>query len=334
MRVLFFTNSHEDYLADSVFHGFRTLFGSDCIDYPKCEQMYKNCPAYIKAQVRGNGFSLYSGLLDDIEVDRFNIPEKIKRGFFDLIVFSNIQRQYGFFVQFLPWLNRSNTVILDGDDTTQPYPSRGLWWKAPYWGKLPKAHRNFLYFKREWVPDTHFGLFRHILPFAIRKLLPQPANLRRISFSFPAEKIVTALPEKTKKFPVHIVDEEVAGRVENAKTRYAFAAESEYYEDLQQSQFGITTKRGGWDCLRHYEIAANGAVICFKNLSKKPDTCAPHGLSAENAIVYQNVDELLELVDKLSEEEYRHLQQGALNWVRQYTTEMVAKQIIKELSAR
>jgi len=39
-------------------------------------------------------------------------------------------------------------------------------------------------------------------------------------------------------------------------------------------------KRGGWDCLRHYEIAAAGAVPCVRQLEGKPSSCAPHGLQA------------------------------------------------------
>ena len=89
MKILFFTDSHEDYLADSILHGLRSIYGSDCVDYPKCEVLYKNCPEYIKKEVRGNGFTLYSGLLDDIEIDRFNIAQKIKDGFFDLIKFKS-----------------------------------------------------------------------------------------------------------------------------------------------------------------------------------------------------------------------------------------------------
>ncbi|BAV04284.1 hypothetical protein SAMN05421788_11015 [Filimonas lacunae] len=331
MRILYITNPHEDYLADAVFHGFRTLFGSDCVDFPRCDVMYKNCPDYVKKNVRGNGFSLYSGLLDDIEVDRFNIPEKVRNNYFDLIVFSNIQRQFGLFYQFRPYLHKKNTVILDGDDTIHPFPARGFWWRRPYYWMIPKAHKQFLYFKREWTPDTRFSLLAQKLPAFIKKRVPQSANLRRVSFGFPEEKIVTTLPAKQKDFPVHVVDSELSARLPNTHTSYAFESEKEYYNDLQQSRFGITTKRGGWDCLRHYEIAANGAVMCFKQLQAKPANCAPHGLTGSNTIHYSHADDLLGKVAALSEQEYTQLQLNSLEWIKTKTTVKIAEGILEEI---
>ena len=72
----------------------------------------------------------------------------------------------------------------------------------------------------------------------------------------------------------HIVDEEVAERM-GAASSHVFEREADYYRDLQASRFGITTKRTGWDCLRHYEIAANGAVPCFRDLDRKPPPLRP-----------------------------------------------------------
>jgi hypothetical protein len=81
-------------------------------------------------------------------------------------------------------------------------------------------------------------------------------------------------------------------------TKYAFQHEKEYYYDLRISKFGITTKRGGWDCLRHYEIAANNAIVCFRNLNEKHDSCAPHGLKVGyNCIDYSNYAELMQKIN-------------------------------------
>lgn len=330
MKILIFTSPHEDYLGDAVLHGFRKLFGAQCVDYPKCEILYKNCPEKIKNQVRGNGFSLYSGLLDDIEIDRFNIKDRIIEGHFDLIIFSSIQRQFGYFTQYRPWLTKNNTIIIDGHDTDQPYPARGFWWRRPYYWTLPKAHIDFLYFKREWTPSTHFNIWMRLFPPIIRETLIRKKNLRKINFAFPEEKIVKFLPEKQKKFPIHIVDSEIAKRISKSTTGYAFDSESDYYADLQKSKFGITTKRAGWDCLRHYEIAANGTVICFKNLNKKSGTCAPHGLNDRNSITYTDYSNLLNKINAIDENSYKQLQKETLNWIKTHTTTNLAKRIIKE----
>jgi hypothetical protein len=328
MKVLFFTSSSQDYLADSVLHGMRTILGNDCIDYPKCEVLYKNYKN-THNDIYGRGFTLYTGLLDDIEIDRINIDHKIKSNYFDLIVLGNIQRQFGWFLQYRPWLNRKNSIIIDGEDTPHPYPARGFWWRKPYYWFLPKAHKDFLYFKREWTSETHFRLWMRLFPLKTRQYLSQSKNLRQISFSIPYEKIVKVLPIKTKLFPKHIVDEEVANLVEGSSTKYAFENEKDYYADLQTSKFGVTTKRSGWDCMRHYEIAANGAVICFKELDKKENTCAPHGLNTKNSIFYTNAKDLFDKVNNLTELEYQKLQEASILWAIQHTTDNVAKYILK-----
>jgi hypothetical protein len=331
MRILYFTSSVEDYLGDSILHGLRLLYGKDCIDYPKCEILYKNCPEHMREQVRGNGFTLYSGLLEDIHIDRFNIETKIHNQYYDLIIISDIQRQYGWFLHFRPWLTAENTIILDGQDTHQPYPARGHWWRKPYYWFLPKAHKDFLYFKREWTPDTHFSIWMRMLPTKLRNKLPKPINLRSTAFSFPKEKIVTMLPKKIKDFATHIVDPEIAARIAGSFETYAFETEKEYYKDLQDSRFGITTIRAGWDCLRHYEIAANGAVICFKDLEEKPHTCAPHGLKdGYNCLSYKNYDHLISKIKHLKSGEYEKIQLRSWRWAFENNSKNRAAQIIKE----
>lgn len=329
MKVLFVTSPHEDYLADSLLIGLRELLGNNCIDYPKAEVLYKNHNIALDYDLYGKGFTLYSGILDDQPIDRFRIQERVVAGEFDLIIFGNIWNQYGYFTQLRPWLSCSNTVILDGADSPQPYPSAGFWWRRPYYWGLPRAHREFLYFKREWTEDTRFIPLTRLLPRKLREYIPFSKNLRQIAFSIPSEKIVKSTPEKTKDFPKHIVDAEVAKRVKGSATKYAFSNETEYYHDLQISRFGITTKRSGWDCLRHYEIAANGAVPCFKDLNKKPINCAPHGLDYTNSITYHSADDLFNKVKSIDKDVYLKLRTAALNWANQQTTLLRARELVK-----
>jgi len=87
-----------------------------------------------------------------------------------------------------------------------------------------------------------------------------------ISFSIPESKIVSAVPPKSKRFG-HIVPGDL-------KT-YIFETEETYYKDYQESIFGKTVKKGGWDTLRHYEILANGCCPWFEELATCPDTSLP-----------------------------------------------------------
>tara|TARA_R110000751_G_scaffold1474_9_gene5586 strand:- start:1725 stop:2732 length:1008 start_codon:yes stop_codon:yes gene_type:complete len=332
MNVLLFTDPHEDYLADALVHGFRELFGAQAVDYPKCEILYNNCNEQTKAAVRGNGFTLYSGLLDDIYVDRFNIKQRIIKGYFDLIIFTNIQRQFGLYEQYRPFLKGHQVVCVDGEDTPMPFPARGFFMRKPYYWLLPLVHKKHLYFKREYTSRTVFMPVLNFLPELFKRYLPKPKNIKTIQFAFPQSKILSAPPvSKSKLFTTHIVDEEVAQYVKGSFTAYAFDNEADYYSDIQHSKFGITTKRAGWDCLRHYEIAANGAVLCFKDLDQKPASCAPHGLDASNSISYRNYEDLMQQIEALSDEDYTGLQKNSLLWASSSSTLNLARYILKSL---
>jgi len=324
MKILFFTTDVEDYLSDSLLHGFRQFLGENLIDFPKKYCMYKNHPCSQK--LYGNGFTLYR-TLDDISIDRSRVFEKVKKQDFDLIIFSDIYRQYGYLYQLFPYLRKENTILCDGEDTPAIFPYRSFFYKKHYYWNIQKLHKKFLYYKREWTRDTVKSRWFNLPPSISCGQLLTPKNIRPISFSIPEEKIVTHLPSKKKLFPNHIVDLEISKKIKS-HSKYVFDNESGYYADLQSSKFGITMKRGGWDCMRHYEIAANGTVICFKDLEKKPTTCAPHGLNETNSITYKHYDDLMDKIDRISEEQYRVLQKNTMQWITQNTTLVKAQQLL------
>jgi hypothetical protein len=324
-RILFVNPNHEDYLGDGIFHGLRTLLGASVVDFPKAEFLYDTASSDVLGRVRGGGFTLY-GLLPDLDVDRDHALPRALHGEFDLVVFSDLWRTFGLWTEWGPQLKAANVpmVVLDGSDRVEPYPYAGLWWRVPGWWFLPRAHNRAPYFKREITPSTRWFASYLVLPPRFGRTL----GLRPISFSIPAEKIVDTPPTKEKQFPRHVVDSEVARRV-GGQGSHAFGSESEYRADLQRSRFGITTKREGWDALRHYEIAANGAVPCFRQLDRKPSTCAPFGLDHTNCIVYSDADDLLARVAGLDDARYTQLQGGALAWARANTTVARARGLLR-----
>lgn len=88
-----------------------------------------------------------------------------------------------------------------------------------------------------------------------------------ISFSIPESKITNSLPLKSKTF-AHIVPGDTS--------TYIFQEEDAYYNDYQSSVFGKTCKKSGWDCLRHYEILANGCIPHFDRLDECPKNTMTH----------------------------------------------------------
>jgi hypothetical protein len=323
-RILLVNANHEDYLSDGIFHGLRSLLGADAVDYPKAEYLYDTADPATLGRVRGGAFTLY-GALPDIPIGRDHVLPRALEGEFDLVIFGDIWRTFGLWTEWSPQLHKAGVAmaVLDGSDRVEPYPYAGLWWRVRSWWMLPRAHNRAPYFKREITPATRWFASYLMLPPSLGRTL----GLRPIAFSIPAEKIVGEPARKDKDFPRHIVDEELAARL-GGQSAHAFADEAAYRADLQAARFGITTKREGWDALRHYEIAANGAVPCFRDLERKPPTCAPFGLDASNCIVYGNAEELLSRIAGLAPEEYDALQAGALAWARANTTTVRARELL------
>lgn len=328
-RVLFLGAPAQDYLADGVFHGLRLLLGERAVDFPKRDRLYASFPADQRNRIRGHGFTLY-GLLDDIPVDREGPLERVRQGEFDLVVFGDIWRGFGSFTQFLPYLLGSRTpyVVLDGADSESLYPYAPHFWRIPHWWLLPRPHRRGLYFKRELTPRTHamraFGL---VPPALAASAIPLSPNVRPTSFAVPEEKLAPDAPAKDREFATHVVDPEVAAEL-GRETAYSFDSEEAYYDDLRRSRFAITTKRAGWESLRTYEIAANGCVPCFRDLDRKPASCAPHGLDRTNCLVYRDARDLRAQIGRLSEARYEGLRAGASAWARENTTRRRAHEVL------
>jgi hypothetical protein len=330
-RILFLTAPHEDYLADSLLHGLRTLLGADVVDFPKAEYLYDSYPPERRSELYGHGFSLY-GLLPDMPVDRHRPLDRARAGEFDLIVYADIWGSFGHFVELAPEVNGTPMAVLDGADRQEPYPYAGKWWRKRAWWALPRAHTRAAYFKRELTPAT--GWFRSFLtiPPALASRLPSIRAMRPISFSIPEEKVLgEPATHKPRRLASHVVDPEVAARL-GVGTSYAFGEEAAYYADLRESRFGITVKRAGWDCMRHYEQAANGCVPCFRDLERKPARCAPHGLDESNCVPYADYEDLMARLDAIDDDHYAALQAGALAWARANTTVRRAEQFLEAIA--
>ena len=322
-RVLFLTESREDYLADSLLHGLISL-GLEVVDYPRKQVLYAGhqaCSVAPQLGVRGHGFTLY-GLLPDRLVDRSFVIQRLEAGWFDLVVIGQIWRQWGQLLDLAPLLQKIPVVLLDGDDDTRLFHRSGTRLRRYGWQHFPIRSGLCLYLKREWQGEANQGRRCRVLP---------------ASFSIPAEKIRSVdLSSKRQRLASHCVDPEVA-RACDLHTSYAFSSEQAYYEDLAASRFAVTTKRGGWDCLRHYEIAASGALPCVRRLETKPAACAPHGLQAGlNCVSYQDWSDLQEQLAVLDANPtcYQRLLKASGDWIRDYTTTAAARRLLDAVMAR
>lgn len=237
MKILFVNNfKNVDYLNDGVFHGARSLFGSDCVDSTFAWYMYKQeIEKYNQDQVKqletplyGMGYNIV-GKLDDIDVNRLEIVDKIKNKYFDLIVYGSVHRCLDYWDIVQTVYDRNRIIFIDGEDQT--YTRKEL---------LNKG----LYFKREIDEET-------------------VGNVIPISFGIPSCQIVPDVPYQKTKLVADTTYYSIG-------YKFGIGMEQEYNNEYKTSYFGLTRKKAGWDCYRHYEIVANGALPVFHNLHECP----------------------------------------------------------------
>jgi hypothetical protein len=334
VRVLFFHPGTQDYQAEALLHGLRSVLGPGCVDVPRADILYDTLRPAERGRLRGRGFTLY-GLLPDLpEVEAARARWRDELAAYDLVVIASVWRQWRLLTE--PALRDvwRRLVLVDGEDHPAFFPYAFHLRRTPraYWTGC--ATRP--YFKREWTGGgDDYGVFARWLPPVVRRRLPSPRRARPISFAIPAEKVIDfgRLP-KTKDFPRHLVDPDLAAATAGSffsgvgSDRYLFETEGEYYADLQASRFGVTTRRAGWDCLRHYELAANGCILCFRELDRKPPTCAPHGLTSANSVSYHGPDDLARRVKGMSAAEYEDLLAGSRTWILDHTSDREAERFL------
>lgn len=109
-----------------------------------------------------------------------------------------------------------------------------------------------------WHPFSgirNFGVlyFRRELDFDDTRVFP-------ISFSFPTSKVdFKKIKSKDRAF----IDP-------RDRSTYIYKNEKDYYQDYRDARFAVTMKKFGWDCMRHYEILANGCLPVFLGIENCP----------------------------------------------------------------
>lgn len=73
-----------------------------------------------------------------------------------------------------------------------------------------------------------------------------------ISFSFPVSSLELARRPNAER--IRLLSEVIPG------TPYSYEDYDSYLRQYSESEFAITFKKGGWDCFRHLEIMASGAI--------------------------------------------------------------------------
>lgn len=151
--------------------------------------------------------------------------------------------------------------------------------------------------------------------------------LHNISFGIPEEKITKEFFEKKK-----ILSTLIPG---DTRT-YIYENETDYYNQYNESYFAITRKKGGWDCMRHYEILANNCIPYFIDIEKCPSsilTFLPKELLFQANNLYEQSFENKKIED-LSEKaikDYKILLEKLFVYTKKYlTTEKLSNYILEK----
>jgi len=150
-------------------------------------------------------------------------------------------------------------------------------------------------------------------PYFKRELMATEPGVLPTGFCVPDRLVRPLDPSaKTQLHQTHVQDTEFT-----SETGYKFTEEKDYYDDLARSFFGITMRKGGWDCTRHYEILAAGTVVMFKQYDEKPAACSPQ---CPHFISYKDKKDFMEKANRLvvngqPTEEYRRILQAQRDWL-------------------
>ena len=151
-------------------------------------------------------------------------------------------------------------------------------------------------------------------------------KLYPITFSISETKIMKRSNAKTK-----ILSSLIPGDLRT----YIYNTEIEYYNEYKSSIFALTKKKAGWDCLRHYEIIANGCIPIFLEIEKCPSKCIhmlPKQLLIEAHYLYRCLkDKQISLLTKEEHNRCEYLQNKFTEYLRMnLTTKCIASYIFKK----
>ena len=105
-----------DFMADSLFHGLKSLFGDDVIDlYPQWYMYDDVDKSSLINTFHGRGFTL-CGTVKKSDIDRTDIENKIKNKHFDLVVYGAIYRNLDLVDMVCSCYDKNRIIFIDGHE--------------------------------------------------------------------------------------------------------------------------------------------------------------------------------------------------------------------------
>lgn len=255
-KILYINNVIFEYLSVGLYHGLALRDDVELTVSKELEWMYDDIELSQEDRnnIYGRGYT-FSNILNrnqtNIKVIDDTIEDKIREHYFDFIVYAFIWDSQDYFDLVCECYEQDEIILVDGNDSSI------LWTSCRNMYDINKC----TYFKRELYDSSIMtgNPYKYV-------------NLYPISFAIPACKIIDIdIDDKMAHIQQPCIDNRNNLHFMNV-TYNSYDTEEEYYNSYYCSAFGFTSKKYGWDCMRHYEIVAAGCLPYFENFEYLPRT--------------------------------------------------------------
>ena len=240
LKFLVITDGGYDMLCNSIFHGLVNL-GHEVIDYKYVGYMTKNeIPNEYMFKLYGFGFTFRNTLPESrayVDRSKENVYKKINDKYFDYIIYCMDHKKDEF----------KNEYFFDLVYKIYPH-NRIIFLDSADFSNITLPYDDVVIFKRELVYNTEGDMQLHLYP---------------IQYSIPESYFIESNYNKNVFLQDNI-------RVPGVSNYYKFDNEEDYKKSYLNAFFGLTRKKMGWDCLRHYEIIACECLPFFDQYNDIP----------------------------------------------------------------
>lgn len=303
----------QDYLADLLINGF--LLNSELQTYitSKKDYLFANTNINVE-EMYGKGFTYSASLKLELRkhIDaNFKLLRSLLRDEFDIIIYPQVNI-YRKFLWLLILLNKM-PVVIDGQD----YGDNQIRFKEIVIGAFSFfKHLKIPHILRIKILNSLFSFLNGKKVVFFKREIYDNINAYPISYSFPSNKINEFEIDRKKRILAKIIP--------GIKETYIYKDEQSYYNGYKESYFGLTFKKGGWDCLRHYEIIANGCIPYFPDIN----SCPPRTLVFFPKDIIDKTNKLFE--EGFSDEDFRTYYYKIKGWfLSNMTSVNISKYVLR-----
>lgn len=320
MKILFVAeNSGVDYMPNCLLHGLYEIENVEVYLTSDLWYMFDGNDEKELLQLYGKGFSVTNRIPRNKKCvqDKETVLARLKEHFYDVVIYGSVFRCMDYFDQVLQSYDKKEVIFVDGEDFDL---------SMFYTHQLQlSGYHNMKYIKipspRPW---RRIGRHRFAMDLAAkgiyfkRELLEKDAKyMNPISFAIPAKSIVETVPDKER---------DLAYIIPGDKSTYIYDSETAYYEGYRKARRGVTFKKAGWDCMRHYEILANGCIPYFPDIRQ----CPVHTMFNFPKSIIVETNRLFDC-GGMSEQTFRYIAEYLLQYTRMYlTTKELAKYVLSK----